>query len=109
MKQESRVVSAATECSLGITSVEGFNRLISEVSVGTKRSFKSKSSQCHWQLQNQVIRKWSGEPSCPWRGQTGKIAKEEGHLCSQSGEVWLGKEEAHKTGPWWQETLHMAF
>lgn len=85
VKWESRVVPTVMERSLGRTSAEGFNRLASEVTVGTTRSFKSKSSQCHWQLQNQVIRKWSGEPSCHWSGQTGQIAKEEGHLCSQPG------------------------
>lgn len=107
MRKESRVVPAVTKHSLGITSADEFNRLTSEAFVGTKTSFKFKSSPCDWQLQNQVIRKWSGEPSHPRSGQTGKIAK--ANIYALSLLVWLGKQGAHKTGPCGQETGHMVF
>lgn len=48
------------------------------------------------QLQNQVIRKWSGEPSHHWRERAGKIAKENIYTLSL---VWLGKQGAYKQAP----------
>ena len=44
------------------------------------------------QLQNQVIRKWSGEPNHHWRERAAEIAKENIYTLSLG---WLGKR-AHK-------------
>ena len=42
----------------------------------------------------------------PWNESTAKIAKENIYVLSL---VWPGKQRAHKTGPWWQDTGHVVF
>ena len=89
-----------------ITSGEWLDRLALKATMGVKRSFESKFSQCLWEKGCYSYGIRHGKLS-HLNQSAGKMAKKNIYALSL---VWprLGTRKTHKTDPWGQETGHVA-